>query len=87
MHAEQAQLAQLGQHRPGQDAGLEPVGDLREDMVGDEGADGVSDEPLLVAKLVVDLEQVCLRGHGVSNQFTDIQGIHRVIPDDKGPVN
>jgi hypothetical protein len=56
-------------------------------MVGDEGTDGVSDEPLLVAKLVVDLEQVCLRGHGVSNQFTDIQGIHRVIPDDKAPVN
>src|SRR5215471_3412767 len=34
VHAEQAELAQLGQHRPGQHARLEPVGDLRQDMVG-----------------------------------------------------
>ena len=87
VHAEQAQLAQLGQHRPGQYAGLEPVGDLREDMVGNEGTDGVADEPLLVAELVVDLQQVSLRGHGVSNQFADIQGINRVIPDDKAPAD
>jgi hypothetical protein len=58
VHAEHAQLAELRHDLAGQRAFLEPVRDVRQGPVGDEGADRVTDEPLLIAQLFVDLQQI-----------------------------
>ena len=67
VHAEHPQLAEFRHDVAGQHARLEPVRDVRQRPVGDEGTHGVPDEPLLPGQLVVDLHQVRARracGHG-----------------------
>jgi hypothetical protein len=81
VHAEHPQLAELRHDVPGQRALLEPVLDVRQHPVAGEGAHGVTDEPLLVGQLVVDLQQVRARracGHGwLLSAGSKIQGINR----------
>ncbi len=54
MHAEQAELADLGEKLFGQCSRLEPVRDVRQDPIGGKLANGVADQAFLVAELVVD---------------------------------
>ena len=80
VHAEQAQLAELGGQLTGQRAGLEPVGDVRHHPLGRERPHGVADQHLIGAQLLVDAQQVDIvaglaggvRGHGGSfRSFTN----------------
>ena len=48
-------------------AALEPAGDLRQDLVGDEAAGGVADQPLLLRELAVQVQEVQVGGHGGSS--------------------
>ncbi len=49
MHPEHAELSQLRRELVGREARLlKPLADVRKDLVGDEGANGVADVALLV---------------------------------------
>ena len=88
VHAEHPQLAELRHDVPGQRALLEPVLDVRQHPVAGEGAYGVTDEPLFVGQLFVDLQQVRVRracGHGRSSRLAQVQGINRDLPDVSPP--
>jgi hypothetical protein len=60
VHAEQAELAEGPDQLPGllDDARLEPLGDVRLDLVGEHGAHRVADRDLLGAQEVVDRQRV-----------------------------
>jgi hypothetical protein len=62
VHAEQTELADLGEEFLWQHSGLEPVSDVGQDPVGSELADRVADQALFVVELVVDAEHVSGRG-------------------------
>ena len=72
VHAEEAELRQLGVDLAREDALLEPLADLREHTFADELPHGVADRALLVRQQRVDREEVArvqrlwrrgLRGH------------------------
>ena len=62
VHAEDPELAKFRHDLTRQHAGLEPVGNVRKHPVRGERPHGVADEPLLLSQLVIDLQQVRMRG-------------------------
>ena len=70
MHAEEAELAELRHQLAREDPLLEPVADVGQHLLADEGAHRVADRPLLVVEEGVDPEEVervergLLLGHG-----------------------
>ena len=58
VHPEQAELRKLLRELAGHDPLLEPLADVRKDLLAHELADGVADRPLLVVEKRVDREEV-----------------------------
>ena len=58
MHAQQPERAELLGHLLGEGALVEPVAHVGDDAVIHELADGVADQPLLVAELGADRQEV-----------------------------
>ena len=58
VHAEETELCELGDHLAREDALLEPVADLGEDLLADELPHGVADRLLLLVEERVDREEV-----------------------------
>ena len=83
VHAEETELCELGDHLAREDALLEPVSDLGEDLLADELPHGVADRLLLLVEERVDREEVegveswrgGGRGHG-----KDLRESKRVTP-------
>src|SRR4029079_11742942 len=82
VHAEEAQPRELGDQLGGQLAALEPLADIRLDLLRDELAHRVADRPLLVGEKDVEREKVArvelrlLRGrrHGLIVRIYRISG-------------
>jgi hypothetical protein len=70
VHPEEPELAELRDQLAREDPLLEPVADVRQDLLADEGANGVADRALFVVEQPVDREEVervkrgRLLGHG-----------------------
>ena len=58
VHAEETELRELGDHLAREDALLEPVSDLGQDLLADELPHGVADRLLLLVEERVDREEV-----------------------------
>ncbi len=58
VHPEQAELPQFTRQLDRDRPGLEPVADVRGDLVGDECADGVANVALLIGQLAIDRQEV-----------------------------
>src|SRR5581483_10903756 len=74
VHAEQAEVADLLGHLARERVVFEPLRDVRQHAVAHERADGVADQPLVVAEQRVDPEEVGRRGRrrgGVARARSD----------------
>ena len=79
MHAEDAELAEFRHDLTGQRACLEPVSDVRQHPVRGEGAHRVADKALLIGQLVIDLQQVRVRGTCGHGRFLSLAFQIRVL--------